>query len=336
MGKKYQQLSLDERCTISNLYKGGTSIQKIAAALARSTSTISREIKRNRLKTKGYDPGYAQQQTAGRRWRGSKLERQPELRTTVCDLLAMGWSPQQVSQRLAQKQGCSVISHESIYRFIYAQIKRTKDYSWRQYLPRRKSKRGFRGRKGGSSALHIKNRVPICKRPAYIAKRASSGHWEADLMLFAKYGQALLVVHERSSRLLMLFKLKNKEAKLVVTQLINLFDVIPKNLAKTITFDNGTEFSEHYRLNELGIKTYFCDVKSPWQKGGIENAIGRLRRPLPRKTDLSLLQNKDIETLVGIYNHTPRKCLGYKTPAEVFTKQLLHFECELTFPPSRE
>jgi IS30 family transposase len=330
MGKKYNQLSLDERCTIAILQKEGKSIQEIAAALARSTSTISREIKRNTTKTKGYQPAYAHEQTAGRRWRGSKLERQPILRSAVLDLLAMGWSPQQVANRLAREQGCNLISHESIYRFIYAQIKRTQDYTWRRYLPRSKSYRGWRGRKGGSPALFIKNRISIANRPNYILKRASPGHWEADLMLFSEYGQAILVAHERYSRLLMLFKLTNKESKPVISQLLNLFGCLPKELTKTVTFDNGTEFAEHYRLNEFGVKTYFCDVRSPWQKGGIENAIGRMRRPLPRKTNLSSLKVKDIERLVALYNHTPRKCLDYKTPAEVFTKQLLHFKCELT------
>lgn len=335
MGKNYTQLSLDERYAIANFYKEGRSIQQISATLARSASTISRELKRNSTKTMGYKPSYAQDQTAARRWNGSKLERQPALQSAVLDRLVMGWSPQQISNRLAQERGCKVISHESIYRFIYTQLKRTKDYSWRHYLPRAKSQRGFRGRKGGSPALHMKDRVSIHKRPKYIVKRASPGHWEADLMLFSKYGQVILVAHERHSRMLILFKLNNKEAKPVVSQLINLFNCLPKSLAKTITFDNGTEFSEHHNLQALGMKTYFCDVKSPWQKGGVENAIGRLRRPLPRKTDITMLKDRDIEELVSIYNHTPRKCLGYKTPAEVFTKQLLHFKCELTPPPSR-
>jgi transposase, IS30 family len=336
MGKYYKQLSLEERCTISSLQKEGQSVRQIAAALARSPSTIAREINRNITQSKGYEPSYAQLQTAGRRWQGSQLERKPALRTAVLDLLAMGWSPQQVANRLSQEQGCKVISYESIYRFIYAQLKRTKEYKWRQYLPRAKSYRGWRGRKGGSSVSFIKERVSISKRPSSILKRKKPGHWEADLMLFSTYGQAILVAHERYSRLLMLFKLPSKEAKLVMSQLMELFKCLPRPLAKTVTFDNGTEFSEHYQLKTLGIRTYFCDVRSPWQKGGIENAIGRLRRPLPRKTDLDKLKNKDIEKLVGLYNHTPRKCLGYKTPAEIFVKQLLHFKCEFTFPPSRE
>lgn len=331
----YTQLSLDERCTISLLQREGKSIRQIATALARSPSTIAREIKRNTVKTKGYEPAYAQQQTAGRRWQGSRLERKPALRSAVLDRLAMGWSPQQVASKLAQEQGCKLISYESIYRFIYAQLKRTMDYQWRHYLPRRKSRRGWRGRKGGSPALFIKDRVSIHQRPASISRRVNAGHWEADLMLFSKYGQAILVAHERYSRLLMLFKLTNKESKPVVSQLMNLLSCLPKPLAKSVTFDNGTEFSEHYRLKELGMKTYFCDVRSPWQKGGIENAIGRLRRPLPRKTDIAGLENQEIERLVALYNHTPRKCLDYKTPAEVFTQQLLHFKCEFTSLPSQ-
>jgi len=336
MGQNYRQLTLEERCAISILQKEGKSIQQIGAAMARSASTISREIKRNSSKRNGYQASYAQQQTRGRRWKGSRLEREPDLRTTVLDRLAMGWSPQQVANRLAQEKGCKVISYESIYRFIYGQIKRTKDYKWRHYLPRSKSKRGFRGRKGGSSVNSIKERVSIHQRPSDITKRLKAGHWEADLMLFSHYGQAILVAHERYSRLLLLFKLNNKEAKPVVSQLIQLFNHLPRPLAKTITFDNGTEFSEHHQLKALGMRTFFCDVKSPWQKGGIENAIGRLRRPLPRKTDIAKLKTQEIEYLVAGYNHTPRKCLGYRTPAEVFTQQLLHFKCELTFPLSRE
>lgn len=336
MGKTYYQLSPEERETISYLHRQGKTNGEIATTLDRATSTITRELNRNKAKTKGYSAGYAQQLTASRRWQGSKLERQSILRSTVMDKLTMGWSPQQTSNWLAQEQGCKIISYESIYRFIYTQIARTKDYSWRNYLRRRKSKRGWYGRKGGSSALLIKRRVSINKRPQYIEKRASPGHWEADLMLFSKYGQALLVAHERQSRMLMLFILKNKEAKGVVNQLSGLLSCLPKQLAKTITFDNGSEFAQHHQLNDLGIKTYFCDVKSPWQKGGVENAIGRLRAVLPRKTDLAELNSQDIEKVVAGYNHTPRKCLGYKTPAQVFTKNLVHFKCEFTFPLSRE
>ena len=327
MGQKYLQLSLEERCSIARLHEDGQSIRQIATTLARSPSTVARELKRNSSKTKGYQPSWAQVQTHGRRWKGSRLERQPELQALVLDRLAMGWSPQQVSGRLAQEKGYKVISHESIYRFIHAQIRRTKDYTWRHYLPYGKSKRGFRGRKGGSSALFMKARTSIHKRPSIVSQRTQAGHWEADLMLFSKYGQALLAVHERHSRLLMLFKQPTKEAKSVALQLQALFRSLPPKLAKTVTFDNGTEFSEPHQLHAMGIQTYFCDVRSPWQKGGIENAIGRFRRPLPRKTDLAVLSQEEINELVALYNHTPRKCIDFKTPAEIFYQKLLHWLC---------
>jgi len=336
MGTKYKQLSLEERCKISLLREEGKTVRKIAAALARSASSIAREVKRNRTKTLGYKACYAQQQTAGRRWQGSKLERQPDLRESVLDRLAMGWSAQQVSNRLALERGRKVISHESIYRFIDAQIKRTKDYRWRHYLVYGKSKRGWYRRSSRSPLTFLKDRVSIAERPKDVDIRMEPGHWEADLMLFSKYGQALLVIHERYSRMLLLTKLKTKEAKPIANQLRSLFQAMPRQLAKTVTFDNGTEFAHHHRLNNLGIKTYFCDVRSPWQKGGIENAIGRMRRPLPRKSDLSHLSQQDLDQFISLYNHTPRKCLDYKTPAEIFSNHLLHFNCEFTFPPSRE
>ncbi len=303
--------------------------------MARSTSTISREIRRNETSTKGYDASYAEQQTLGRRWHGSKLERQPELRAQVLDLLAMGWSPEQTAKRLTREQGCRVISYESIYRFIYNQIKRTKDYSWRRYLPLGKTKRRPPFKKHYSSVLTIKDRVSIHKRDKKVATRQQAGHWEADLMLFSKYGQAILVAHERHSRLTLLYPLQTKEAKPISSQLLSLLTSLPKPLAKTITFDNGTEFAQHHLLNQYGIKTYFCDTHSPWQKGGIENAIGRIRRFLPRKTNLNDISSHELFQIVARYNLTPRKCLGYKTPLETFKFSLLHFKCESTSLPTQ-
>ena len=116
----------------------------------------------------------------------------------------------------------------------------------------------------------------------------------------------------------------------------DLLAVLPKAWRQTVTFDNGTEFARHYHLHDLGIQTFFCDTHAPWQKGGIENAIGRMRRVLPRKTDLATVTEERFAQLVQAYNHTPRKCLGYQTPAEIFINQVLHLKCESTFPPARE
>ena len=333
MGRSYGQLSLEDRCEIARLSANGSSIRQIAAALDRSPSTISRELKRNRARL-GYKPGYANQRSRARRWKGSRLERDKRLRAAVIERLASGWSPEQIAGRLKRERGRNVISYESIYRFIYAQIARTKDYRWRRCLPRGKSKRGCRGSKGGSSASFIEGRVSVANRPPEASSRKACGHWEADLMMFSKYGQAILTVHERKSRLLLAIRLTSKVAHGVARHLVRLFGVMPEPLRQTVTFDNGTEFARHHRLHSLAIDTFFCDPYAPWQKGGIENAIGRMRRFMPRKTDLATLSNSRFRNLVAAYNNTPRKCLDFSTPAETFA-QALHFECESTSPPSR-
>lgn len=335
MGIKYNQISMEERCYISQLYKEGKSIRKIASIVDRSPSSISRELKRNTTPSNAYKPDFANFVAKSRCWTGSKLDRNSKLRTSVLSLLKRGLSPEQICGRLALIHGQQIISYESIYRFIYAQIKRTKDYSWRHYLPKSKYKRGRRRPKRNSSANFIKNRVSIHDRPQEVLLRTQPGHWEADLMLFSKYSQAILAVQDRLSRMLILTKQPNKSAHPVAQKLLLLFEKLPSFIRQSITFDNGTEFAHHYLLHSLGLNTFFCDTHSPWQKGGIENAIGRMRRGLPRKTDLAKLSDSALQSRVWAYNHTPRKCLRYLTPAEVFAQQVLHFKCESTSPLPR-
>ena len=331
MGQAYNHLTLEDRCSIARLHEGGQSIRQIAAALDRAPSTISRELSRNRGSRVGYRPVYAEEQARARRWTGSRLERDDALRGIVLGCLERGWSPEQIAGWMREEKTKTRISHESIYRFIYAQLRRTNEGAWRRYLPRAKSKRGKRSTQGRSPASFIQDRVEIAARPTYVASRRYGGHWEVDLMQFRAYGQALLVAHERKSRVVLLAKQPSKAADPTVRQLVAWFEPLGRRVCRTITFDNGTEFAQHYRLNrQLGIKTYFCQPHSPWQKGGIENAIGRLRRPLPRKTDLARLERDDLDDCVAAYNNTPRKCLGFKTPAQVFRKKVLHFECEST------
>jgi transposase, IS30 family len=335
MGTKYDQITLEERCEIARLQGEGHSLRQIAAALDRSASSISRELKRNKGQQIGYKPSHAQERTHARRWKGSKLDRNKALREEVLDLLSKGWSPEQVCAFLERRHGERRLGSETIYRFIAAQIARHKDYSWRHYLPRAKAKRGRRARPGGSSALHIQQRIPIAERPAEIEDRAIPGHWEADLMLFAKYGQTVLALHERTSRLLVAVKPQSKAALPIAAAIARLLAPLPAQLRQSITFDNGTEFARHHELHRFDIATFFCDPYAPWQKGGIENAIGRMRRTMPTKLDLAQLSNQRLDGLICAYNNTPRKCLDWNTPAEVFLSQVLHFERESTSPLSR-
>ena len=332
MGQQYRQLCVEERCEIARLSAEGRSIRQIAAALDRAPSSVARELKRNSGAV--YRPAFAQQQAQARRWSGSKLDRNIGLREVVLNRLADGWSPEQIAGR-SRREGKTSIGVETIYRFIYAQIRRHNDFSWRRYLPRGKARRGRRGKKGGSPALHMAQRVSMSERPADVLDRGSAGHWEADLMAFSRYNQNILMLHERMSRALLGARLPSKHAGPVSAALRSALEPLPQPLRQTVTFDNGTEFARHYELKAIGTSTYFCDPHAPWQKGGIENAIGRMRRLLPRKTDLATLQDDHFLALIARYNTTPRKCLDWSTPAEAFSAQLLHFKRESTFRLAR-
>lgn len=215
------------------------------------------------------------------------------------------------------------ISPESIYRYVYYRAVSHNDYSWTRLLPRHKFRRGRLQRASKSSVDTIKDRVSIHNRPAAIASRKAFGHWEADLMAFAHNKQNILVMSERKSRMIIARKLPNKCAATVVEHLQAGLKHIPAKLRQTITYDNGTEFAQHSKLNTaLKMKSYFCDTHSPWQKGGVENGIGRLRRPLPRGSTLAAMTQHDLDTIIEAENNTPRKCLGYLTPNEVWAKAL--------------
>ena len=337
MGRNYKQFSLEERCEIARLHAYGQSLRQIAANLGRTASSVSREMKRNSGVQVGYTPAYADDLAWGRRWQGSRLARQPDLRQAVLDRLAMGWSPEQVSGRLALEHSAFSISHESIYRFIHARIASTKDYNWRHYLPRAKSKRGWRHHSHKPTG-HIKDRVSIEQRPRYIAKRRQPGHWETDLIMFSNHKDNLLVAQERSSRFVFIARQDGKAAQPTVDRLKAWLAPLPPSLRRTLTQDNGPEFFFHHQLNPLGIQTYFCHPHSPWQKGGIENMNGRIRRYIPLKTKPDSCSEADITALAARLNSTPRKCLGFKTPEEVWSAQLeaLHFKCESTLPLPRE
>ena len=293
MGQCYGQLSLEERVEIYRLHAGGRSQNEIASALDRAPSTISRELRRNSRPTKiwtgGYEPVRAQQLAERRRrWDGRfKLARQPDLRDCVGKSLAMGHSPEQIAGRLALEHGRVIISHELIYRFIYHRAAQ-KDY-WHRLLPRRKRRRGRPSRTAAPPASS-NNGARSPNAPPRSKAARTPGHWEADFMLFARCGQGLLVLHERQTRFSMVQHPVDRKAVLTARTIARQLGKLPQAIRKTISFDNGNEFAEHHRLHKtLSVQTFFCDPHSPWQKGGVENSIGRLRRSLPRKTDLKLI-----------------------------------------------
>ena len=141
-----------------------------------------------------------------------------------------------------------------------------------------------------------------------------------------------LVLQERHSRLILGQPMFQKAATPMAQAMTQLLGTLPHQWRRTVTFDNGSEFAQHHRLHDLGIETFFCDTHSPWQKGGVENANSRLRRYLPRKTDLAQLPEDLPFRVLQAYNNTPRKCLGYRTPAEIYSSHVLHLKCESTLP----
>jgi transposase, IS30 family len=328
MGTSYGQLSLTERISIGLLRAEGQSISKIAARLGRNKSTISRELQRNSKPTKKWPGGYDAERAHNladrrRRWdKRFKLSRQPALRDLVRQRLAMGWSPAQIQGRLAHEGYSMTISHESIYRYIDHRVAQ-KDKSWHCLLPRRKYYRGRRPKKGGSPSKTFENYVSIEQRPADIAERQTVGHWEVDLMAFNQNKTVLLVAQERVCRKLFAFRQPNKGALAVKQKLQKTLSPLPKSMRQSFTYDNGTEFALHHKLNiALDSKSYFCHTHSPWEKGSVENAIGRLRRDLPRKTSPEKLSNAAIKKAVNRYNETPRKCLNFLTPNEAWDKAI--------------
>ena len=341
MGQNYDQLSQEERVSIYHWHASGKSARWIGAALGRHHGTISRELERNSRRTKAWKGGYAPIRAQAlalrrRRWDSRfKLARQPDLRALVQSKLAMGWSPETIAGRLALEQSSMRISHEAIYRYIYF-LSGQKIY-WHRDLVRRKHRRGRLGKRGGSAVNTLQGRVSIAERPSHVEDRREPGHWEADMMAFRDRRHNLLVAQERTTRYTLIAKTPNRQSPVILDQLTQWFSRLPPRLRLSLTQDNGPEFARHHHLAAaLGLKTYFCDPHSPWQKGSIENMNGRLRRALPRKTNLDTLSQAALEALPNRHNTTPRKCLGFKTPAELLNELLQpsHFNCEFTPRPS--
>lgn len=320
MGKYYTQLDLEERCRICGMQEAGFSNTKIARILGRDRRTIQRELSRNTNAGRIYKPDTAHRRSWARRLRGSKIERRSQLYESVTSSLAMGWTPEQISGRLQLEHGDPIISHESIYRFIYSPAGRRLKLS--RYLPHHHAKRGYRKRKG-TRKIPIPDRVPIDQRPEMANNRAEIGHWEGDLVHFSRKRDILLTLTERKSRYWIMQSIPKRDSQTVSNAIISALQPLPKPLRRTITHDNGGEFARHARVNEkLDMPAYFCEPHSPWQRGSIENGNGRLRIDLPRKTDLKHYTEQDIQDLAMLYNNTPRKCLGYKTPTEIILNEI--------------
>lgn len=316
----YGHLTAEERDRLAGFLAAGLSLRAISRALGRAASTISREIGRNALESGVYRPHLADGAYMLRRQRKARLETDAKLAAYVTDRLTEGWSPEQIAGRLQRgdERGLPTISTETIYGWIYRADQKAARL-WR-FLTRRRARR--KRRHGRAARDRITEKVHVSQRSDDADTRETVGHWEADLVI-CKRSRPVLVLHERKTRLTLMSRLAGKTAGETVAAMMAAFRRLDPRMRGSITFDNDTCFARHMLLRGmLSATTYFCDAYASWQKGGVENANGRIRRWLPRGTDLDAISEDDIQEIAMTINLTPRKCLGYRSPVEAFLSEL--------------
>ena len=315
----YTHLSISDRRRFYTLFEMGLPITEIAKRLSKHRSTLYRELNRN-SEPEGYLPKTAQLKTEERakQKRPSKLETDGVLRDYIVRSLQKGWSPEQISGRMKYQKLSFYVCHETIYQFVY----RLKNKELYYCLPYKKPKRQKRYARQKSPCRYGKIRL-ITQRPEDISTRKRFGHWEGDTIQFKGHREKVVTtLVERKSRMVYLIKNNSKHSHGVMDKIKKKFESLPEKMFKTITFDQGSEFAAYRDLEvQLKGKVYYCEAHSPWQKGSNENMNGRLRWHLPSETDIAKITQEDLDQLAAKMNRCPRKCLGYKTPNEVFIQQ---------------
>jgi IS30 family transposase len=321
------RLSLAEREEISRGLAAGLSLRSIAAGLGRGPSTISREVTANGGRGR-YRAAPADQLAwaRARRQKACKLATHPALRAIVGEQLKQKWSPQQIAGWLKTTYPDDPemqVSHETIYRTLFIQSRGALRKELTAHLRtgrviRRPAGTRLPDGRGGRPGI-----LNISERPAEADDRAVPGHWEGDLV-FGKRMSPVATLVERSTRFVMLVALPNgHKADLVADALAAKITTLPAALTRTLTWDQGHEMAEHIRFTQAtGIEVYFCDPKSPWQRGSNENTNGLLRQYLPRTLDFRTLTQADLDAIADELNGRPRQTLGFKTPSQALAEVL--------------
>ena len=314
--KKYSRISQEERNEIFVMINKGVGVNEIARRLGRNKGAISREINKNHGR-KVYRAHKAQERAQKRQKESHKkfVLKSYALREEVGRLIELHWSPEIISGRLKLDKNFPTICPESIYRWIFNERPDLINYLTRYT---KEGKHYKRGQQRPKRAEQIKGRVDISQRPENVNNRHDFGHWETDLV--EGQGQSCLKVSvERKDRFTKIRKVQNKTSKESNKALLDMFEQMPQGSVKSITYDNGTENTGHIELNDiLGTKSYFCHPYHSWEKGTVENTNGLIRRFFPKETDFDTIQINQIQQLEFWLNNRPRKCLGFKTPQEVF------------------
>lgn len=323
--KHYKQLTSEQRYQISGLKKAGWKLSQIADEVGVHKSTISRELRRNRGQ-RGWRPKQAQALRDERRQKCTNAKRfSSDDWAEVERLIRLDMSPEQAAQRLVLEGGLR-ISHESIYRRIYAD-KRADGDLWRHLRcqkPHRKRYASGQERRGT-----IKNRISIDDRPEIVGQRMRIGDWEGDTVIGKNHQGALVTLAERKSRYVLAGQVRSKHARLVTAKVNSLLRP-HKHKCHTVTFDNGKEFAEHETIAaELTADIFFAHPYHSWERGLNENSNGLLRQYFPKGMDLTEVTGEQVQWAVDRLNHRPRKVLGFRTPFEVFFGKTVRY----TRPP---
>jgi len=321
MPRVYHHLTAAEREQLVVRRAQGWSLRRIAKALHRDPATLSRELRRNAppVNVAYYRAHRAQERATARARQAHTYPRLRDgrLRGYARRMLKRGWSPERIAGRW-RRLGHGRISYEAIYQWVYANA--------RELIPclaRHHRRRWPRGRRHTHRAAHIPGRVSVAARPAVVAARRQAGHWEVDTMTSRASRATLLVAAERVTHCTRLRRLPACTAAAVVAGLCGALRGLPRGLRRSLTYDNGSENTEHQVVNaRLGTRSYFCAPYHSWEKGMVEQTNGLIRRHFPKGTDFAKLPAHAVRRVVRWLNSLPMKCLDYQTPAEAFRQRV--------------
>jgi transposase, IS30 family len=317
----YTQLSLTERFKLYQ-YRASDNLtmEEIATQMNRSKSTISRELRRNSIDGQLYLPDTAQTKMQTRRAQSKHkfISISESTLEQVKQSLEQYHSPEQVSGRM-KREGLDAVSHETIYQMIYANHQGLAPY--RQYLrqgqKKRRRRKGVNSKRGG-----IPGRIGIEHRPAIADLKTEIGHWESDTVIGVSHMGAIVTHVDKASKFLLAGLAQNKTVQQINQVTLGLFEQIDARFRKTMTFDNGKEFSGHQKLAQtLGISCFFANPYHSWERGLNEHTNGLLRQFFPKGTNFKIVKPEVLTNVVNLINHRPRKSLDYRTPYEVFCSQ---------------